>query len=418
MSTLTALQTIKDAGGLKKVLIVAPLRVATHTWPNEVEKWDHINLTYRVIRGTPNMRKKQIASPADVYIINYENLSWLVDNYRHNWPFDVVVFDESSKMKSASSKRFKAFRKVQRFSSRVICLTGTPAPNGLLDLWAQVYLLDGGERLHPYITHYKNEWFNSDYMGYNWTPKYGADQDIQDRIKDICLSMQAKDYLELPEYISNVVKVYLTDQQMDQYKELQDEFYLELSAETSVTAANAAVLSSKCLQFSNGAMYLNDSFGNPTSDWEEIHTEKLNALQDIVDEANGAPVLVFYNYRSDLDRIKNQFKQAVELDKEGKLLNAWNAGRIPILLAHPASAGHGLNMQDGGNIVVWFGLNWSLELYQQANARLYRQGQTKPVFVHHIVAADTVDELVLDRLSNKRSVQDVLINALKETKAA
>ena len=411
LTTLTALTQMKAAMVFKKVLIVAPKRVAVHTWPSEIAKWG-FDLTYSVIAGTPGQRQRKAQADVDICLINYENLVWLIKLYGRNWPYDVVVFDESSKMKDPGTKRFRAFKRAMPYVERTILLTGTPSANSLLNLWSQVYLLDQGERLGKTYTAYKNRFFDSDFMGYTFTPKYNSEREIQGEINDVCLSMEALDHLDVPAVTHNTVEVFLSTTQLVRYGLLEVQMYLMLE-ENSVEAANAAVLTSKCLQYANGAVYVTDEMGDSTGEWEVLHDLKLDALEEIIDGNPGQPLLVFYNFKSDLARILKRFPQGQTIDKDGAILDDWNASKIPLLVAHPASAGHGLNMQDGGHIAVWFGLTWSLENYMQANARLHRQGQTKPVVIHHIITRDTVDELVMQRLVEKKSSQDILMQALK-----
>lgn len=411
LTTLTALVQMRNAMVFNKALIVAPKRVAIHTWPTEIHKWN-FDLDYSVITGSPAQRKAAARKDAKVFMINYENLLWLIQEFGKSWPFDVVVFDESSKMKDPGTKRFRAFRRVMPYVERTILLTGTPSANSLLNLWSQVYLLDQGKRLGKTYSVYKQRFFDSDYMGFNFTPKFQAERTVQSLVSDICLSMEAIDHLDVPARTNNVVDVYLGNALMTDYQRLEREMFLSLE-HNDVEAANAAILTSKCLQFANGAMYATDENGDPTSTWEKVHDAKLDALEEIIDGNPGQPLLVFYNFKSDLERIQARFPQAQTIDKEAKILGQWNQGKVDLLLAHPASAGHGLNMQDGGHIAVWFGLTWSLENYMQANARLHRQGQKKPVIIHHIITRGTVDELVMQRLREKKSSQDILMQALK-----
>jgi SNF2 family DNA or RNA helicase len=414
VATLTAVTQLLDTFEAAKVLIIAPLRVAKHTWPNEIEKWGHTkHLTYEVICGTAEGRQKKLKTDVDIHIINREMVVWLVEELFNEWPYDVVVIDESSSFKSPSSKRFKALRKVHRFFDRLIELTGTPASNGLLGLWSQIYLLDHGRRLGKTFTSYTNQFFISGYRGFRWTAREEAPQIIQERLKSLCLSLSAKDYLKMPERIDNVVEVELPPQLRSQYRKLEWQFLVKLE-ENTVEAVNAAVLSGKLLQFCNGAMYIGDPYlrEKGKSSFEEIHKLKLDALEEVIEEAAGQPVMIAHNYISDRDRIKERFPHAEHITDHGAI-DRWNKKQIPLLLAHPGSAGHGLNLQEGGNIIVWFGLNWSLELYMQLNARLHRQGQKKPVFVHHLVVKDSVDETVLQALSQKRRTQKGLLDALK-----
>ncbi len=414
VSTLTAIDGLLFLGEIHKVLVIAPLRVAEDTWSTEVEKWDHLkHLRISKILGTKKEREKALADDADIYVTNRENVDWLVKECFDGWMFDMVVIDELSSFKSSKAKRFRALKKVRPYFKRIVGLTGTPAPNSLIDLWPQLYILDGGQRLGKTISSYREQYFNpgqrNQYVVYNWVLKDGAGEQIKNKIKDICISMSAKDYLELPERIDNTIEIKLPDKALKEYKQLERDLVLELG-NNDITAANAAVLTNKLLQMSNGAIY------SENHDVVEIHEEKLKALFDIVESANGKPVLVLYSFKHDFNRIvkflKTKKLTAVGL-KDSKDIKKWNNGEIPILLVHPASAGHGLNLQYGGNIIVWFGLTWSLELYQQANARLYRQGQEETVIIHHLVSKGTIDEDVMKALGNKEVNQNMLLEAVK-----
>ncbi|OSB13759.1 DEAD/DEAH box helicase [Clostridium botulinum] len=414
ISTLTAIDDLLFLGESEKILVIAPLRVAEDTWSTEVDKWDHINhLKISKILGTPKQRIDAVEKNADIYVTNRENVVWLVDNYFKNWKWDTCVIDELSSFKSSKAKRFRALKKVRPYFKRIIGLTGTPAPNSLIDLWPQIYLLDGGKRLGRTITSYRQQYFNpgkrNQYIVYNWELKDGAEKQIHKKIGDICISMMAKDYLDIPERIDNVININLSKNAINKYKQLEKDLVLELGKD-DITAANAAVLTNKLLQMSNGAIYSEDKQAI------EIHEEKLKALLDIIEVANGKPVLIFYSFKHDFDRIVN-FLKSKKLDaiglEDSKDIKKWNNGEIPILLVHPASAGHGLNLQYGGNIIVWFGLTWSLELYQQANARLHRQGQKETVVINHLVSKDTVDEDVIKALGSKEVNQNVLLEAVK-----
>ncbi|KAI3349049.1 SNF2-related protein [Clostridium botulinum] len=414
VSSLTAIDSLSFLGDTGKVLVIAPKRVAEDTWSTEIEKWDHLkNLRISTILGTPNQRIEAVEGDADIYVTNRENVVWLVDNYFKSWKWDTCIIDELSSFKSSKAKRFRALKKVRPYFKRIIGLTGTPAPNSLIDLWPQVYLLDGGKRLGKTITEYRDRYFIPDktngYVVYSYKLKDGAEEAIYNKISDICISMKAKDYLDLPERIDNKIYIDLPKKVKDQYKELEKELIIQLDNE-DVTATNSAVLTGKLLQMCNGAVYSEDK------EIVEVHDEKLNALMDIIEAANGKPVLIFYSFKHDLMRIqeflnKNKLKGQELAGPED--IKKWNNGQIPILLLHPASAGHGLNLQYGGNIVIWFGLTWSLELYQQANARLHRQGQKETVIIHHIIARDTVDEDVMKALTNKEVNQNVLLEAVK-----
>jgi len=396
---------------VSKVLVIAPYRVARDTWPDEVEKWDQFrDLKISKVLGSKKQRLAALNTQADIYVINRENVTWLVEHYGKDWPFDMVIIDELSSFKSSKARRFRSLRKVRPLIKRIIGLTGTPAPNGLIDLWAQVYLLDQGERLGKTITGYRNRYFTpgrrNQHIVYEWNPKPESEEAIYKKLSDICVSMKSEDWLDMPEVISREVKVKLPEKAREKYDRLERDLLLPF-AESDVVADTAAVLTGKLLQMANGAVY--DEFG----DVQEIHEAKLGALEDVIEAANGRPVLIFYAYRHDLARIQERFPEARTLDTTEDI-QAWNRGDIPIALAHPASAGHGLNLQAGGNIIVWFGLTWSLELYTQANARLNRQGQKhKNVIIHHLVAEDTIDEDVMKSLENKDRTQEALMRAVK-----
>ncbi|MDA9472657.1 DEAD/DEAH box helicase [Enterococcus sp. 5H] len=412
LSSLSAVEELIHTFSIvDKVLVIAPLSVAQNTWDAEIKKWDHLqHLTYSKVLGTQEQRIEALNTKADIYLINRENVVWLVEHYKKRWPFKTVIIDELSSFKDPKSKRFKALRKVRPLMERVIGLTGTPAPNTLIDLWPQIYLLDRGERLGKTITQYRNKYFRpaqqNGHIVYSWELLPGAEEEIYQKIGDICVSMKAKDHLDLPERINNYVTVNLTPAERTKYKTLERDYVLELT-NSDVVAANAAVLSNKLLQMANGCIY--DEEDQP----QIIHEAKLDALERIIEEAQGQPILVFYSYKHDLARILKRFKQATALDIKSDHIDQWNDGKIDLLLAHPQSAGHGLNLQKGGHIIVWFGLTWSLEYYQQANARLDRQGQTESVIVHHIVAKDTLDEQVIGALQQKEVNQDALLEAVK-----
>lgn len=410
VSTLTAIDTLmNDYFDVTKVLVIAPKRVAEDTWSREIEKWEHLHhLTVSKVLGDVKTRRRALQKKADIYVINRENVEWLVEETGKHWDFDMLVIDELSSFKNPQAKRFKALRKIRPRIKRVVGLTGTPAPNGLLDLWSQMYLMDCGERLEKTVTAYRRKYFNEmnrgNFKAYELREE--AENQIYEQIKDISLSMKAKDYLKaLPDAVYNVVTVDIADKERALYKQLEKEYILEFS-EGDVVASTAAVLSNKLLQLSSGAVY-NDNDGV-----QLVHDAKLDALDEIVESAQGQPILVFYNYQHDVARIKKRFKQAQELGGS-ESIERWNNGDIPILLAHPASAGHGLNMQDGGHIIVWFGINWSLELYMQANARLHRQGQKETVIIHHLVLRDSIDERVMEVLQGKEQQQEALMEAVK-----
>ena len=411
VSTLTALSDLlHDQFEVNRVLVIAPLRVAKDTWARETAKWDHLKyLRLSIVVGSEITRIQALHKSADIYVINRENVKWLVDYYGKKWPFDCVVIDEASSFKSNKSQRFRALRKVRPMINRMIQLTGTPAPNNYLDLWPQLYLLDRGERLGKTIGAYRDEYFSpgrrNGHIVYEWNLKKGAEKRIQEKVSDICYSMKTADYLTLPDRIDLNETVELPRQARKLYDQLERDLIIELQNGT-IVAATAAVLTNKLLQLANGAGY------DEARKAQVLHNAKLDALEDLIEAANGNPVLVYYAYKHDLARILERFPQARQLN-EPQDITDWNDGKIEILLAHPASAGHGLNLQDGGNHIIWFGLTWSLELYQQANARLHRQGQQKPVIIHHIISQGTIDEQVLDVLTRKATGQNALLEAVK-----
>ena len=410
MITLTALwNLLLDSFDACRVLVVAPKRVAEDTWPREIQKWEHLHgLTFSLVLGSEKERRAALSKQAMIYIINRENVSWLVEN--HRWDFDTLVIDELSSFKSSKAQRFRALKKVRPMCSRVIGLTGTPAPNTLIDLWPQIYLLDMGKRLGRFITHYRERFFVPDKRNreivYSYKLREGAEQKIYDLIGDICISMKAADHLRMPELVFNRVEVHLSPRERKLYDTLKKDMVLTLR-DGEVDAMNAASLSGKLLQLANGAVYSADGKALP------IHSRKLDALEDLVEAANGKPVLVAYWYKHDLQRIQERFPDSRVIDTPNDISD-WNAGKIAIGLLHPASGGHGLNLQDGGSTVVWYGMTWSLELYQQLNARLWRQGQkNSTVIIHHIITVGTHDEDVLRALERKDMGQAALINAVK-----
>ena len=408
ITTLTAITDLLDSFTVCKVLIVAPLRVANSVWHKEAANWQHTKkLTFSIVTGTERERMSALFKTADVYVINRENVQWIVDHYKSKWPFDMIVIDESSSFKSPASQRFKAFKKVLPKVDRLVELTGTPSPNGLLDIWSQMYLLDCGERLGRSMTAYKQRFFEAGYNGYSFKPVKSADKIIHKLIDDIVISLNVDDYLEMPDRIDTVIRVQLPASRMVEYKQLERDFLTQIN-DNDIVAYNAATLAGKLLQYCNGAMYTDE-----LKNWTEVHSAKLDAIDDIISENTDENLLIAYNYKTDLIRLQARYPDAVVLDKEPKTIEQWNSGNIKMLLAHPASAGHGLNLQHGGSIIVWFGLNWSLELYQQFNGRLHRQGQTKPVRVVHIVADGCIDDKVMLAIENKAETQQELLNALK-----
>lgn len=409
--TLTAIKELMyERFEIQKVLVIAPLRVARDTWPAEIRKWDHLaGLTYAVAVGTQAERLAALRSKADIHIINRENVTWLVEESGLPFDYDLVVIDELSSFKSYRAKRFKSLLSVRRTVKRIVGLTGTPSSNGLMDLWAQFRLLDLGERLGRYISRYRERYFLPDKRNaqvvFTYKLKPGAEEQIYNAISDITISMKAEDYLDLPPCIHNVVKVALSEREREVYERFRKEMVISLGGE-EIDAMNAAALSNKLLQMANGAVYDDSHTGH------QIHDRKLDALEDLIEAANGRPVMVCYWFRHDLERIRRRFPMVREL-KTAKDILDWNAGKIPVALVHPASAGHGLNLQYGGCTLIWFGLTWSLELYQQTNKRLHRQGQKSTVVIHHIVADGTIDELVLAALHRKDQAQTALIDAVK-----
>lgn len=408
ISTLTALSDLVANKKVKKVLIVAPLRVAKHTWSEEISNWEHIQIDYTILAGlTPANRKAAIYSDSPVHIINREMIPWLVEVLGQKWHYDCVVIDESSSFKSHASKRWKAFRKVLGKIKRMVQLTGTPAPNSLMDLWPQLYLLDKGERLEntrgKFLAKYCTVVGNPQWNQYEVNPER-ADT-IYKKVKDLVLRMSAKDYLELPERIDLTVEVELPPKARKAYEDMKRDFIMMYES-GEVLAVNAAVQVGKLLQICNGNAYTEDG------DFVELHKEKLNELEQIIEQAQ-EPVLVAYNYKSDLSVIQKQLPNAEVLSSDPTAIDRWNKGEIPVLLTHPASAGHGLNLQKGGNIIVWYGVPWSLELYQQFNARLHRQGQQKPVRIIHIVAKDSADESVVESLKTKDDSQTKLLKLVQ-----
>lgn len=414
--TLTSMMNLLfDSFEVRRILVIAPLRVARDTWTTEIEKWDHLRLlSYSVAVGTESERMAALHKQADVYIINRENVQWLIEQSGITFDFDMVVIDELSSFKNHSTKRFKALMKMRPFVKRMVGLTGTPTSNGLMDLWAQFRLLDMGKRLGRFISHYRSNYFAPDKRNgqviFSYKPLPGAEDAIYKQISDISISMKSTDYLKMPKLISSEYKVHLSPKEKKVYEDLKSELVLDLP-HGEVTAANAAALSGKLCQMANGAIYSDDG------DTVKIHDRKLDALEDIIESANGKPLLVAYWFKHNLARIEKRLHERhipfAKLDSADSILR-WNNGQLPIALIHPASAGHGLNLQSGGSAIVWFGLTWSLELYQQTNARLWRQGQTaNTVVTQHLITAGTIDEQIVKALSHKEHTQTALIDAVK-----
>ena len=409
--TLTAIyELMLNRFEVQKVLVIAPLRVARDTWPAEIEKWEHLEgLTYSVAIGTEVERLAALKRPAHLYLINRENVDWLITKSGIPFDFDMVVIDELSSFKSHAAKRFKSLLKVRPTVKRMVGLTGTPSSNGLMDLWAEFRLLDMGKRLGKFITHYREAFFLPDRRSaqqvFSWKPKPGAEDEIYRRISDITISMKSADFLRMPEYISNRVPVKLSREERRTYEQLKRELVISLRG-AQIDAVSAASLSGKLCQLANGGIY--DAEHNSLF----FHDRKLDALEDLIEGANGRPVLVAYWFKHDLQRIQERFH--VREIRTSRDIADWNSGKIPVACIHPASAGHGLNLQAGGNTLIWFGLTWSLELYQQTNARLWRQGQrADTVVIHHIIAEDTIDEQIMDALERKDTTQTALMNAVK-----
>lgn len=421
--TLTALQELGMEGKLSgHILIIAPVRIAVNTWPAEIQKWDHTrNTPFIVLAGlTKKKREKELLkiangeTPPSIVIINRELTEKIVDYFGNKWPFQTVVIDEIQSFKNYSSKRFKAFKSVRPYMKRVIGLTGTPAPKSLMDIWAQIYALDNGERLGTTITNFRETYFhpgrrNSAGFPYEWYLQYGAETTIYEKINDIAISMKAKDHLQLPERIDNIVSTPLDKEEKRIYNKLKKDMVLPLLDGGEINASNAAVLTAKLSQLSNGAIYDDED----KTKIMEFHPHKLDLLEEIVDGSQGEPLLVFYWFKHDLTRILRRFKNAVEFDGSPEMLDAWNRGEIDILLAHPSNSSAGLNLQEGGHIVVWFSIPWSLEHYIQGVGRVMRQGQTKTVIVHHIVIEGSIDEQILKSLDVKNVGQDNLMDAVK-----
>lgn len=418
--SLTAILNLMfDRFEVKKTLVIAPLRVAKTVWPEEKNQWDHTHfLRMSVITGSAKQRKEALRTPADVYVINRENVKWLISSFEDAkipWPFDMVVIDELSSFKNHKSQRWKALKKVRPMIGRMVGLTGTPASNGLMDLWAETYLIDNGKRLGRFIGRYREAFFKADGMNpytgvvYNYSPLPGAEKDIYERISDISVSMKSKDYLNMPERIEVNHYVEMDPKEKRLYDKMKNQLLVTLDGET-IDASNAAVLSGKFMQMANGAIY------NNQKEVKVIHDKKLLMLADLIEQANGQNVLIAYWYKHDLSRILDYLKELGYAPREIRTdtdITDWNAGRIPIGLISPASAGHGLNIQKGGHILIWFSLIWSLEMYQQTNARLWRQGQKDVVTIHHILTKDTIDEQIQKALSRKEITQSSLIDAVK-----
>lgn len=410
ITTLTAINELMyDSFEISKVLIIAPLRVAQSTWKEEIEKWDHLNLLrYSIAVGDEKERLKALKQNSDIYIINRENVDWLVTKSRIDINFDMLIIDELSSFKSHTSKRFKSLLKIRPYFERVVGLTGTPSSNGLMDLWAEFRVLDLGERLGRYITHYRNEYFLPDKRNgaviFSYKPQPNAEERIYRRLADMTISMKSTEYLKMPELILNELEINLDEEDQIKYKKFKKEMVMTIQ-EKEIDAINAASLSNKLIQLANGSIYDEDK------KFYEVHNKKLDKLEEIIESANGKPVLVAYWFKADKERIEKRFK--VREIKTADDIKQWNKGMIDLALIHPASAGHGLNLQSGGSTLVWFSLTWSLELYQQTNARLYRQGQKDTVVIHHLITKNTIDEDIMKSLKRKDKTQESLMKAVK-----
>ncbi|XVL44990.1 DEAD/DEAH box helicase [Staphylococcus equorum] len=414
VSTLTAIEQLKfDYLDVDKVLVIAPKRVAEDTWAQEVEKWTHLShLDVSLVLGTPKQREQALDRNADIYVTNKENTKWICERFKKDWPFDMVVIDELSTFKNSDSQRFKILKKKWSLFDRFVGLTGTPAPKNIMDLWAQIYLIDGGERLGKFKTHFRQRYFYPTHKvaehTFNWELKDGAKDEIYKMISDVTVSMESKDYLEMPERVDTVKEAKLSKKERALYDELEQNMVIEndIDDDKDIVALNSASLSNKLLQMSNGAVYADD--GSIT----HIHDKKLELLDEIIEESQGQPILVMYNYKHDKERLLERYSFAETLDSDD-YMERWNNGEIQMLITHPASAGHGLNLQYGGSIMVWFGLTWNLEYYEQANARLYRQGQKKTTVIHHLLTENSIDQKVYESLKNKKLGQTELMNAVK-----
>lgn len=410
ITTLTAINELMyDSFEISKVLIIAPLRVAQSTWKDEIEKWDHLNLLrYSIAVGDEKERLKALKQNSDIYIINRENVDWLVTKSGIDFNFNMLIIDELSSFKSHTSKRFKSLLKIRPYFERVVGLTGTPSSNGLMDLWAEFRVLDLGERLGRYITHYRNEFFLPDKRNgaiiFSYKPQPNAEERIYRRLADMTISMKSTEYLKMPELILNELEINLDEEDQIKYKKFKKEMVMTIQ-EKEIDAINAASLSNKLIQLANGSIYDEDK------KFYEVHNKKLDKLEEIIESANGKPVLVAYWFKADKERIEKRFK--VREIKTADDIKQWNMGMIGLALIHPASAGHGLNLQSGGSTLVWFSLTWSLELYQQTNARLYRQGQKDTVVIHHLITKNTIDEDIMKSLKRKDKTQEALMKAVK-----
>lgn len=419
VTTLTAIQElIEDYLEAERVLVIAPKSVAENTWTGECAKWDHLaHLRVSVVMGDERHRIKALEAPADIYVINRDNVVWLTDHYGAQWPFDTVIIDESSSFKNPQARRFKALRKVRPMIRRMVLLTGTPSPNGHMDLWSQMWLIDMGQRLGRTLTSYRSKYFkpgrSNGHTVYNWILNPGASAAIGELMSDVTVSLKAEDWIEVPDLIETDVRIALSPKELQQYKIFERDQVMSIG-DADIVAITAAALATKLLQFTGGAMYADDGTGR--TEYVRVSDAKLRALEDIIEAAGGDPVLVFYQYRHELERLQEYFKtlHPVTFSGEPEILREWNEGRIPMLLCQPASVQYGLNMQAGGHIIVWYTPTWNLEQYQQANARLHRQGQGRPVVCYRLICDGTIDEKVVGALKGKDTAQERLLRLIRD----
>lgn len=414
--SLVAIHFWLKSNKAKKILLIAPLRVCLNTWPKEIEKWKDsvpLGITYSLIIGSPKKREQALKEDVDLYIINRDNIKWLIERL-YVWPYDTLIIDESSSFKSSSSIRFKLLRKVIGACDNILLLSGTPICNSLLDIWSQVFLLDSGKRLFKTFYSYRQEYFYTDKFGFKWAPHSSSNHIVTQKISDICLTIKSEGNIELPDIIHNNVYCRLSDSLISQYESLEKQFILHLESHKtkSIYATSAGVLYNKLLQFCSGSIYINTENGTRATDYETIHTIKMDALEEIIEINKGKNILLSFLFKFEKEKIKERFPKAVSID-EPDSIDRWNRREVSLLIAHPQSAGHGLNLQNGGDVIVWFSMPWSLELYSQFNARLYRQGQKEKVFIHHIVMQNTIDELVQERLKDKQLTLETFLDRLK-----
>ena len=419
VTTLTAVrELLEDYLEAERVLVIAPKSVAENTWTSECAKWDHlVHLRVSVVMGDEKRRIKALEAPADIYVINRDNVVWLTEHYGAQWPFDTVVIDESSSFKNPQARRFKALRRVRPMIRRMVLLTGTPSPNGHMDLWAQMWLIDMGQRLGRTLTSYRSKYFkpgrSNGHTVYNWILNPGASALIGELMSDVTVSLKAEDWIEVPDLIETDVRIALSEKELQMYRTFERDQVMSIG-DADIVAITAAALATKLLQFTGGAMYADDGTGR--TEYVKVSDAKLRALEDIIEAADGDPVLVFYQYRHELERLQEYFKalHPVTFSGEPETLKEWNEGRIPLLLCQPASVQYGLNMQAGGHIIVWYTPTWNLEQYQQANARLHRQGQGRPVICYRLICDGTIDEKVVGALKGKDTAQERLLRLIRD----